>query len=87
MKGCLEVSGELAGRSSAKRLGGFEIKLHMEKRSAAPAGSPDGTKENVVFVEGVVEMTAQLPNIEAAQVRDPSRGVRCPRARENRQDA
>ena len=56
-------------------------------RTTAPAGSPDRANENLVLVEGVVQVAAELANIESAQIPDPGRGVRCPCSRKEGQDA
>jgi hypothetical protein len=76
-----------AGRSARGHWATKRMKLRLDDRIAVPTRSPDGADDDVVLIEGIVEMAGQFSEVEAPQCWDTSNGLRCPSPRKERQNS
>ena len=72
-----------------QKLGGQETlgRLRFDVRWAPPTGSPQRTDDNLFFVEGVVQVTIELPQVETTKAGHASLLVRRANTREIREDS
>ncbi len=47
-------------------------RLPIQSRSASPVGTPEGSDDDLVIIERVVEMTRDFGNVDATEARDAS---------------
>ena len=67
-------------------MGGLRNGLRLDHRTSTAFGSPEGTDDDFVLIERVVDVASDLPKIHAPQAGDHGVRVRRPRAREHCQD-